>query len=89
MKIETASEPAKTSAETASARKSCRVSLRLVYQVRVLLLAKPRRSMALLISSMRSSVEKISGMTISSEFLKRSKNLALAESSRPRACCER
>ena len=86
MKAETAKERAKMSAEIAIAMKSLRSSGFLIYQVRFFFLPNPRRSIALVITSILSSVEKMRGMTMSKEFLKRSVRGAFAESSRPRAC---
>ena len=55
----------------------------------VLNFPKPRRSIVLLTVSIRSRLEKISGIIIDPAFLIRVYNLSLRDMSTPRACFER
>ena len=87
MNTETKTVMAESRAEMDMAMASDRCNFVALYQVLRFPLPNPRRSMALVITSMRSSVEKMSGVTMSREFLKRSPNFALFDISSPRACC--
>ena len=80
--------PIRSAAHSAMEMISAAVKRRAIYQVRFLFLPKPRSSIALEMTSMRSMLDRISGIRIDDAAFSRLTSETFLLISMPRACCD-